>query len=339
MSKVQLAFIGVGRMGCIRLRAARKNTNCKIKYIVDLFQREKAMSLAKRYDAEYKKTLEEALLSGGLDAVWVSTGTNDHFETIAKCLRKKIPVATEKPVAETSEKIAELFDMAGSVPLFCSFQRRFDRSYLELVHNIDRIGKLHSGNVVFRDHPVPPKEFLITGGDVFVDLTVHDLDYTRFATKQEPNFVWAKSFTFDNTLRYHGVKEAAKLVLIHPSDLTVAMDISRISSYGYDNRLEFSGELGCLHVNNPHRSTLRTFTSSGIAKDVFDYSFPERFQDAFQAEMDHFLDIIMKDQLCRVTRLDCIRSLQIAIAASRSDSEDRGIYFELEDLKIRYLQI
>lgn len=339
MSKVQLAFVGVGRMGCIRLRAARKNTGCKIKYIIDIFQREKAISLAKKYDAEYKETLEEALSSGGLDAVWVSTGTSDHFETITKCLREKIPVATEKPVAETPEKIAELFDMAGTVPLFCSFQRRFDNSYVELVENITKIGKLHSGNVVFRDHPIPSKEFLLTGGDVFVDLTVHDIDYTRFATKQEPNFVWAKSFTFDSILRYHGVKEAAKFVLIHPSDLSVTMDISRISCYGYDNRLEFSGELGCLNVKNPHRSTLETFTSSGITKDVFDYSFPERFQNAFEDEVEHFLNIITKDQLCRVTRLDCIRSLQIALAASRSDNKDSAVYFELEDLKIRYLKI
>ena len=32
------------------------------------------------------------------------------------------------------------------------------------------LGEAHSGNVVFRDHPVPPKEFLIGGGDVFVTI-------------------------------------------------------------------------------------------------------------------------------------------------------------------------
>lgn len=339
MSKIRLAFVGVGRMGCIRLKAARKNTDCKIKYIVDLFQKEKAISLAKKYDAEYKETLEEALSSGGFDAIWVSTGTNDHFETISKCLQAKIPVATEKPVAETPDKIAKLFDMAGNVPLFCSFQRRFDDSYVGLVENINKIGQLHSGNVVFRDHPMVPKEFLLSGGDVFVDLTVHDIDYIRFATGQEPNFVWARSFTFDNVLRYHGVREAAKFTLIHPSDLSISMDISRVSSYGYDNRLEFSGELGCLHVKNPYRSTLEIFNNNGISKDVYDYSFTQRFEHAFENEVDHFIDIISKKQLCRVTRLDCIRSIQIALAASRSDSEDRGIHFELEDLNIRYLDL
>jgi myo-inositol 2-dehydrogenase/D-chiro-inositol 1-dehydrogenase len=29
----------------------------------------------------------------------------------------------------------------------------------------------------FGDHPVPPKEFLLKGGDIFMDLSAHDIDY------------------------------------------------------------------------------------------------------------------------------------------------------------------
>lgn len=337
MSKIRLAVVGVGRMGCIRLKSAYRNPKYKITHIVETIQKEKAKKLAKKYDAEVIQNLDEILSLKQVDAVWVSTGTSDHFKTILKCLKTKIPVATEKPVSETPEQIVKLYDMASCTPFFCSFQRRFDDSYLGLKKNLDKIGHLQSGNVIFRDHPMPSREFLLAGGDVFVDLTVHDIDYIRFATGQEPNFVWARSFTFDPILRLNGVKEAAKFTLVYPSDLSVSMDISRISSYGYDNSLEFSGELGCLQVSNPFRSSLQTLNSNGYSKDVYSYSFPERFETAFQNEVDHFAEVITNNADCRVTRLDCIRSLQIALATSRSDSIGHGLHFDLENENLRFL--
>jgi hypothetical protein len=31
--------------------------------------------------------------------------------------------------------------------------------------------------IFFGDHPVPPKDFLLKGGDIFMDLSAHDIDY------------------------------------------------------------------------------------------------------------------------------------------------------------------
>lgn len=111
---------------------------------------------------------------------WSSTASN---------ARKHIMV--EKPVCEDVGDIAKAFAAANdaNVALFCSFQRRFDRSYRrvkEAVANGDigvpqlvrmpcctrvdsppiphSYAATYQINVAFRDHPTPPIKFLVTGG-------------------------------------------------------------------------------------------------------------------------------------------------------------------------------
>jgi len=328
-------------MGVIRLNAAHLNPLFRVSHVVDSFAPDKGKALAANYDAKFESSLDDALADPTLDAVWLATPTPEHKECIKKCLKKKIPVGVEKPVCGDPTDIAECFDLAQSqnTPLFCSFQRRFDSAYVGVAEKVQQgaLGEAHTGLVVFRDHPVPPKEFMIGGGDVFVDLAVHDIDYIRYCYSafQEPNYVWGKAFVFDKVLREHSVKEACKFTMCFPDDFSVTMDIGRVSSYGYDNSCEFSGSDACLRVDNPVMHSQVVRSSAGIQTTPYMHSFPERFEHAFRSEVNHFGEIIANGAKCKVSRTDCIRSLQIALACSESASKGAGVFLEFDGDKCR----
>lgn len=49
--------------------------------------------------------------------------------------------------------------------------------------------QIRSIHAVFRDHPVPPIEFLRLGGDIFHDLVVHDADFIMHLLQEVPDRV------------------------------------------------------------------------------------------------------------------------------------------------------
>jgi len=97
-----------------------------------------------------------------------------------------LPVGIEKPVGTNQKEIQECYDWAAAaeqkggkgneVPLYCSYQRRIDPSYVNLLKRVreGEIGEVRSIHAVFRDHPVPSLEFLKLGGDIFHDLVVRE---------------------------------------------------------------------------------------------------------------------------------------------------------------------
>lgn len=180
---------------------------------------------------------------------------------------------------------------------------------------------------VFRDHPVPPIEFLLQGGDPFTDLAPHDLDWMRAVLKEDPVEVYAVASASMPELKKHDVMDTAFLVLSFASGTRVTMEMSRTSSYGYDQRAEVFGDKGVLLVDNPRRTAAVLTNETGSAVDQLEHSFPQRFSLAFEREVDEFARVIAGGE-CIVTREDAVRAQVIAIAASQSFKEGRPIKIE-----------
>lgn len=130
---------------------------------------------------------------------------------------RKISVFTEKPVDETAQQIEELFHFVNSegATLCCGFQRRFDPSYVaarDAVLN-GAVGDPVMAHLFFADHPVPPREFLLTGGNIFMDLLAHDVDFILHAIADEVSSVYATGTSSDEELAKAGVHDNATVVL------------------------------------------------------------------------------------------------------------------------------
>eukprot|EP01048_Picozoa_sp_COSAG05_P009194 COSAG05_NODE_739_length_7625_cov_31.047429_4_plen_324_part_00 len=229
-----IAVIGTGRMGQLRMQGIKANSNCKLAYVVDN-NAEAAAHFGIRWGTQFSTDFEAVVADPGLDAVWISTPTPTHMDLILTALKAKKAVVVEKPVAGTPEEINKCYDAAeeAGAPLICSFQRRFDPSYVALREAVVRgdVGQLQSAHCVFRDHPLPPLEFLKLGGNIFHDLVCHDCDYISWVVGEQPVGVVAYGSSHIEELKDLNIFDAATVALLYPSGLICTMDLNRGCAY------------------------------------------------------------------------------------------------------------
>jgi len=168
----------------------------------------------------------------------------------------------EKPIDETAEKIASLYKVANAagISLCCGFQRRFDASYVAAAEATrdGKVGVPVTANIFFADHPSPPKEFLLSGGNIFMGLSAHDMEY---ALDDEVVSVYATGTSSTEELEAAGVHNNANMVMKFSKGKINSISISFI------NRLD------------SRRGTREPKTRIRIAPG----SFPELLQDKSKA--------------------------------------------------------
>mmetsp|Transcript_5655 Transcript_5655/g.10728 ORF Transcript_5655/g.10728 Transcript_5655/m.10728 type:complete len:251 (+) Transcript_5655:3159-3911(+) len=231
-------------------------------------------------------------------------------------------IFTEKPVEETADKIKDLYEFCNKhgAKLCCGFQRRFDLTYKAVADAVraNKIGKPLSASIFFADHPCPPIEFLLTGGDIFMDLSAHDVDYIRYALNDDVESVYATGSSSTEELKTAGVYDNATMVLTFKEGTIVTLTMSRSASYGYDQRCEIFGTEGLVCVNNEHADSSIISSVGGVQLSRLKHSFPERFDAAFAKELDVFADCILGKVDWPIFEKDCIATQKIADAARKS---------------------
>lgn len=91
-------------------------------------------SISKIHRIEHTVTTVEELLKKGVDAAFVHSATESHFEIVEKLLKNNIHVYVDKPISyslEESRELAELSEKVGKI-LMVGFNRRFAPMYRNL---------------------------------------------------------------------------------------------------------------------------------------------------------------------------------------------------------------
>jgi myo-inositol 2-dehydrogenase/D-chiro-inositol 1-dehydrogenase len=163
------------------------------------------------------QSLSKAAEQEELDGIVCCTPTFAHRQVVEQAADYGWDVFCEKPVDVSAQKIDELFAIAdGKIQLCCGFQRRFDPSYVDALKKLPSIlGTPVYANIFFGDHPVPPMEFLLTGGgDIFMDLSAHDVDFILQALPdQHVVSVYATGTSSTPELEQAGVHDNATMVM------------------------------------------------------------------------------------------------------------------------------
>lgn len=268
--------------------------------------------------------------NSSIDGIVLCSPTFTHDEVIRVAAEHELPIFVEKPVDETATKIENLFDLCekSGAKLCCGFQRRFDDTYVAVAEAVKqgKIGNPVSANIFFADHPCPPVEFLLTGGDIFMDLCAHDVDYIRWVLNDEVRSVYATGTSSTDVLKDAGVYDNATMLLNFKNGAVVTLTMSRSAQYGYDQRAEIFGTEGLATVGNQHSNNSVVATSNGFLQSKLQHSFPQRFRQAFNSELEAFADTILHDKEWPISRQDCINVQKIADAAKLSSQEGRVVH-------------
>jgi myo-inositol 2-dehydrogenase/D-chiro-inositol 1-dehydrogenase len=240
---------------------------------------------------------------------------------------RNLAIFCEKPL---DLRLGTLNDIRAEIErrhllLMVAFQRRFDPAFAALQRDVaaGRIGRPHLLRIVSRDSMLPPEAFIPQSGGIFMDMTVHDFDMTRFLTGEEIEDVHARaSVLIDPMFARYGDWDTAVVTLRLTGGALVVIENSRRAVYGYDQRIEVFGDAGMLAVDNPPFA-LRPEGQAGVVP-----FFTERFREAYRVELQAFVDAAAAGRPAPVGVLESIRAVEAALAARRSVETSRSIRIE-----------
>lgn len=105
-----------------------------------------------------------------------------------------------------------------------------------------------------------------------------------------------------------------------PSGTLGMIDLSRNSTFGYDQRLEAFGPKGMVQADNeqPIHSVRWQYGLNGSTTAPIWYSFASRFINGYRREFDHFIDIILGKAESMVKSKEILAVSKIATACEES---------------------
>jgi len=295
----------------------------KLYCVVDT-HRPSAEAVADQYDAKVYGEVDEALNDPEVDAVLIATSTDTHADLIIRAAKAGKPIFCEKPIDLSLDKIEgciKVLEETG-VPFLLGFNRRFDPSIQGLKQQLkqNRVGKIEQISIISRDRDLPSREFLERSGGLFRDMTIHDFDMAAWLLEEKLVEVYAAGgCLIDPTLEEIGDIDTANLILKAESGALVQISNSRHSEFGYDQRIEAFGALGMLRARNLTPTTLTISSSQGVSRDCPHPSFPERYREAYQIEIDHFIkEVVIEGKPPLIGANEGRRAIIIANAAFKS---------------------
>lgn len=337
-----VALFGLGRAGRIHFYNVIKNRELELLWIVeeDVEKAEDTLVAERVSTTEVVKParISEVLRDSRVDFVVVTTPTPTHEDIVRQSLTANKGVFCEKPVARSLHNTAALYDEADRVgrPLYSAFQRRFDPSLRSLHERVKQgdVGKLHVIKSCSRDSPLPTTEFLRMSGGIFHDCAVHDIDVICWMVGEAPTTAYATAHSFIPSIAEIGDVDTVAIVLKFPCGAIATVDLSRHAVYGYDQRVELFGDQGMIISENRAPTTLRQATAKGVISDPIDFSFPHRYREAYEYELEHFVDVMKGLTELEVTRHDALLAGLVADACELSYKTGQTVQVDMEATKL-----
>lgn len=327
---IRVGVLGVGRIGQMHAAiVARDVPGLALASVYDA-DPHRTNSVARELDVPLSRSSGELIERGDVDAIAICTSTDTHVDLLVEAAASRKPLFLEKPVAldltEVDRGLAAV-DEAGAF-LQLGLNRRFDpahRSVRDAVAS-GALGALQLVRITSRDPEPPPLDYVRVSGGIFLDMTVHDLDMARFVTGSDVDEVYARGeVRTDPAIGEAGDFDTAVVTLRHQDGTQTAIDNSRRSAYGYDQRVEAFGAKGLAASGNPPEHTGVTLTSDGSRGTVLPHFFLQRYRESYVAAWESFERSVRTGSPPAVTGSDGRRALVLGLAAKRSADEGRPV--------------
>ncbi len=275
-----VALIGFGRMGKMHFDILNALPEFKVKYIVDHKAGDKLIPVSE---------LESLLQDDTLDGVVIATSSDAHLEMIDLCSRYQKKIFCEKPISYQVHTLQQLQQTLSerNAAVQVGLNRRFDPHFSELQQRLKQgeIGEIQVVKITNRDPKRPDIEFAKRSGGLIYDFVIHDLDMVNFLCEAEViDIAIISDALYEPRLKELNDCDTALISLKLGNGAVVAIDVSRESGVGYDQRIEILGQKGMLKVDNQYPTTLSHSHQHGRYADLPHYSFVERYREAYKQQ-------------------------------------------------------
>ncbi len=322
MNRLRIAVVGLGPMGQVHAGNIAKIPQAHL-HAVASRRSDVAQDIAQRYHAtRFYSDYDQLFNDPELDAVVIATGCVEHSEHIIQAAQHGLHIFTEKPIGFTlkaiDQALAAVQEAGGYLQV--GFMRRFDPGYAAAKKKIDEgaIGRPVMFKSTSRDPFWPEKQDGPGFNTTFLDLGVHDFDLARWLVGGEVREVYAigKALVYPKLAEFGDVDNAL-VSLTFENGALGSIDFSRNARYGYDVRSEILGDEGALMIGGLQQTPLSILSRDGVTHDVFPW-YPQRFADAFVAELDAFVDALQAGRAPEPSGIEGRRASEIGLAAVES---------------------
>ena len=329
--KINIGLIGAGRIGTLhaehlayRIPEANLMAVCSIVpgTVEELSAR---LQIPAGYE-DYRRIMEDK----DIEAVIISSSTDTHTEIIEAAAEAGKQIFCEKPIDHDLDKIDHALaavERAG-VKLQIGFNRRFDPSFsrAQEMAASGKIGGPHILRITSRDPEPPPVEYVKVSGGIFLDMTIHDFDMSRFLIGSEVEEIYAAGGVMvDPDIGKAGDIDTAVMTLKYASGALGTIDNSRKAVYGYDQRVEIFGSDGVIVVSNRTPDSAAMSNAEGVHASPPLFFFVERYTESYIAELRAFIECIQQDTEPPVTGVDGRVAVVMGYAAGKSYKENRPV--------------
>jgi myo-inositol 2-dehydrogenase/D-chiro-inositol 1-dehydrogenase len=328
MDKVRFCLVGAGRAGLVH--AHNIVFNIKTADIVSIVDIDRTVLKERGEELGVKacyQNIDEALDSGGFDAVMVVTPTFTHKDIVAKCARAKKHVFCEKPMAVRVSEADEMnreVQKAG-VKLQIGFMRRFDPPFLHAKEVIESgaLGEPMIIKSVGRGPGLPPAwtYSVKESNGLLGEVNSHDFDSTRWLAGSEYERVYAEACNrkTKHLLReYPDFYDNVVCTVRFRNGVIGTIDGTCPADYGYDARTEIILTKGMISIGATNGEAFFSCDSNGLIGQSAHRSWRNRFKDAYLGEIRSFINSIIDDYKPLVTGEDGKAAVAAVVAANRS---------------------
>jgi myo-inositol 2-dehydrogenase / D-chiro-inositol 1-dehydrogenase len=318
---MKVGLIGAGRIGEVHAGTLAAHPDVESLVVAD-YDAELAGRLAARCGADVAASVDA--LFKWAEAVVIASPTDTHVDYLRRAAERGVPVFCEKPIAidlEATDRAIAAIDEAN-IPVQMGFMRRFDPGYraaYELVASGD-LGEVTLVRGHTHDTAPPHESYISRSGGAFKDMLIHDIDALRFVTGAEPVEVIAtgSNRALEVFARYGDLATIA--VVVHMDDGSLAiLSGTRQDPWGYDVRMEVFGTRDSVAIGLDAHTPIRS-VERGVPPPVepVTLGWLDRFEQAYRAEMDAFVDVACGRQPSPCTPEDARAALVIAEACGVS---------------------
>lgn len=327
---IKIGLIGAGRIG--RLHAdnlMRSVTGAKLEAIAEIALNDEIKNWGNGYGIrKFSDNPIDVFNDKDIDAVFICSSTDSHAKLISQAAAAGKHIFCEKPIHTDIEIITKALKAVetNGVKLQVGFVRRFDHNHKKVHDTVasGKLGKPHIVKITSRDPQMQSMEYISTSGGIFMDMTIHDFDMARYLSGSEVTEVMAYgSIMISPEISQYGDVDTAIIMLNFANGAIGVIDNSRAAHYGYDQRTEVHCDKGCVQISNDLCDTSMISTAEGVFCEKPTWFFLERYNNAFIAEAQAFINAVRGDKDIPVTGHDGLMSVCIAKAADKSLREKR----------------
>jgi myo-inositol 2-dehydrogenase/D-chiro-inositol 1-dehydrogenase len=319
---VRFAVLGCGRIGRMHAQNLARHPSVELVSVFDVVA-SVAQEIAGQLGVRAAASVEEVLADASVEAVLIASPTDTHVPLLIAAVKAGKAVLCEKPIDLDMARVQSCWkEIAPFNPtVMIGFNRRFDPSFKAVRDRIaaGEIGKPELVLISSRDPGPPPISYVKVSGGLFRDMTIHDFDMARYLVGDIVEVQATAGNLVDPAIREAGDVDTAMVTMRAASGALVHINNSRRCAYGYDQRIEAFGELGMLQAGNRTATTVEASNASHTgAGDVVLNFFIQRYQEAYAAEVEHFVACVREKKQPIAGFAEGVEALRLAEAALES---------------------